>query len=305
MPVPLIIGAGKPERRRLFMSHDEYKLFELNSIAKYGIVPLTGCLLTPIATKALLYLIWKCNLLTPGVFDMVGLPISELCEALGYYRDKNRNFTHNMKKVCDVIQTVMSRPFKIYLDNGLKYVSFAWIQTVAVDYQADYIRVRFNTDLGGYFGQELKKSFTVVKLKYLNRLTTSAAVILYPFFCRYRSMECFNYSIPDLTILLTGKQTCDYKHLKRNYLTPAILAINSMTDIHISFKENKDGRKVSSLAFTVTEEPGLLELECFMDFYGLKPDEVGLGDYDEAWKEAREYSMAQQKYIPVQSTLFL
>ena len=99
---------------------------------------------------------------------------------------------------------------------------------------------------------------------------------------------------------MPGKQACDYKHLKRNYLTPAIQAINSMTDIHISFKENKDGRKVSSLAFSVTEEPGLLELECYMDFYGLKPDEVGLGIYDEGWKEAHEYSMAQQRYIPIQ-----
>ena len=77
-----------------------------------------------------------------------------------------------------------------------------------------------------------------------------------------------------------------------------------MTDIHISFREHKEGRKVSSLGFSVTEEPGLPELECYMDFYGLKPDEVGLEAYDEAWKEVNEYSMAQQIYIPVQRIPF-
>ena len=46
------------------MYNDEFKLFTANTIAKYGILPLTGNL-SPIETKALLYIIWKCNAMTP------------------------------------------------------------------------------------------------------------------------------------------------------------------------------------------------------------------------------------------------
>lgn len=278
------------------MTNEDYKLFEANTIAKYGIMPLTGCFLSPIATKALLYLIWKCNSETPGVFDTVKLRPSELCEALGYTKDKNRNFSHNLKKVCDVIQNVMLQPFKICSEDGDKYISFTWIQTMAVDLKNDSMWIRFNTDLGMYFGSELQKSFTVVKLKYLNRLKTSAAVILYPFFCRYAGMGSFNYGVEDLTILLTGDKQCDYKHLKRNYLLPAIEAINTWTDIRVEFIENKKERRVSSLSFSIYSEPGLPELESYMEFHQLKPSEVSAMNYDEDWIGAYRYNMAKQKY---------
>lgn len=68
----------------------------------------------------------------------------------------------------------------------------AWLQTVYADYDADSLKVRFNSDIGHYFGKELEKTFTVVKLKYLNRLKTSAAVTLYPFFA---DIETWSHSI--------------------------------------------------------------------------------------------------------------
>ena len=170
---------------------------------------------------------------------------------------------------------------------------------MAVDLKHDSMWVRFNTDLGMYFGSELQKSFTVVKLKYLNRLKTSAAVILYPFFCRYANMHTFNYNIEDLTLLLTGDTTCDYKHLKRNYLLPAIESINTWTDISVEFTENKKERKVSSLSFVIVEAPGRPELEAYMEHYRLKPDEVGMMEYDDYWMSAYQYNIAEQRYLPI------
>ena len=64
-------------------------------------------------------------------------------------------------------------------------------------------------------------------------------------------MESFNYSLEELICLVGASKTCDYKHLKRNYLAPAIQIINEKTDINVTFTENKKGRKVTSLAFSV------------------------------------------------------
>ena len=254
------------------MYNDEFKLFTANTIAKYGILPLTGNL-SPIETKAVLYIIWKCNAMTPGHFDAVEMSISELCKALGYHHDKNNNFSRVMKFLSDAV-TGLAIPFKVSADSGKKFISMAWLQTVYADYDADSLRVRFNSDIGHYFGKELEKTFTVVKLKYLNRLKTSAAVTLYPFFCRYRNM-------------------------KRNYLLPAIQAINEKTDIEVAFTENKKGRRVTSLAFSVKAFPAALEMEEFLSWNGMAETEENKQQYDEEWMEMREYDMSRQCYRDV------
>lgn len=91
------------------VTRKNYKLFEANDIAKFGIMSAAGNTLSPIAYKALMYLIWVCNQTTPGSFERVRLSLSELDESLGYYRkDKNCNFSHNVKRVCGVIENIMS-----------------------------------------------------------------------------------------------------------------------------------------------------------------------------------------------------
>ena len=57
----------------------EYKLFEVNDVARYG-MHVDNHLLDPIQMKALLYLLWKCNLKTPGSFVSITLPVEELPE---------------------------------------------------------------------------------------------------------------------------------------------------------------------------------------------------------------------------------
>ena len=74
-------------------SHD-FKLFEMNDIAKYGIMTMTSKVLSPLQYKSLMYLIWKNLQKTPGQIDCVELSLSELCFALGYSKDKNCNFSH-------------------------------------------------------------------------------------------------------------------------------------------------------------------------------------------------------------------
>ena len=71
-------------------SHD-FKLFEMNDIAKYGIMTMTSKVLSPLQYKSLMYLIWKNLQKTPGQIDCVELSLSELCFALGYSKDKNWN----------------------------------------------------------------------------------------------------------------------------------------------------------------------------------------------------------------------
>lgn len=177
-------------------SHD-FKLFEMNDIAKYGIMTMTSKVLSPLQYKSLMYLIWKNLQKTPGKIDCVELSLSELCFALGYAKDKNCNFSHMKRKVGAAIKGLMTQELTIHDKKYDMYLSFVWIQTVGISYSKDLIKVRFNTDLARYFGQALAKDFTVVRLKYMNRLSTSSAVLLYAFL---KSRTIWFYFL----ILITG-----------------------------------------------------------------------------------------------------
>lgn len=282
--------------RKKQMIQPEFKLFEANDVAKYGIMSVAGNALEPTSYKALVYAIWKCNQITPGQFDWVEMSTTELGEALGYVRDKNCNFARSVKRICNIIKGIMSRPLSIQNSDEKKVISFVWVQRVEIDYGNDRIRIRFSDVLSLYFGQELQKNFTVVKLKYLNRLTTTASVILYPFFCRYLNLGTFNYLVEDISRLIVGVKEFEYKRLKCDFFAPAIKAINARTDLYITFKENKQGRQVKSLAFTIIKSPAEDEFEHFMDYNGLKNDESTMLPYDTNWMNFYEYDMAIQKY---------
>lgn len=255
-----------------------------------------GKTLSPIAYKALMYLIWVCNLHTPGVFEQVELSITELGEALGYKKDHNRNFSHNVKRVCTTIKEIMSKPIQINDIENQQYIAFTWIQYVNVNYRNDSIKVLFGAALTEYFGQELKKNFTVVRLKYLNRLSTVAAVLLYPFFCRYVNLGKFQYHVEELSKLLTGKNDYEYRFLKKDHLQPALKAINENTDISIEIREIKTGRRVSHLFFVISRSPAIDEIVHFMEYNNLKLDELATCPYDDKWKKAYTYDMATQSY---------
>ena len=182
----------------------EFKLFESNEIAKYGIMTMASKALSPMQYKTLMYLLWSNLQQTDGDIGYVKVSLSGLCYALGYTKDKNCNFSRSIKTVTKIVNDLLSQKLTIYDKDKNVYISFVWIQTVEASPDEDSILIHFNSDLTRYFGPELKKEFTVVKLKYLNRLTSSAAVILYPFFCRYRNTATLNYRVQDLSRLLTG-----------------------------------------------------------------------------------------------------
>ncbi|MSS36533.1 replication initiation protein [Clostridium porci] len=279
----------------------EYKLFEANDVAKFGLCYATGSLLGPISYKALMYLIWKCNVMTPGVFDTVSLSVTEMTNALGYQPDEHRNFSHRAKYICQALKDIMAKPLQIHDAEANKYMAYALLQYVEADFNEDTIKAQFSNVLVDHFGQDLKENFTVVRLKYLNRLDTTAGVLLYPFFCRYQKMQTFSYKVTELAKLITQNESYEYKKLKSKHLLPAIEAINAMTDIHVEWQEKKNGRKVESILFTISQEPADDEKECFLAYNRLKPSEYHMMPYNTDWMNAYWYDMGAKTYKPIEA----
>lgn len=276
----------------------EYKLFELNEVAQYGFAYVSGDVLNPVSQKILLYLIWKCNIQTPGVFDSVQVSMAELCEILGYRRKGNSNYSHRLHKVEETLLYLMSKPILVHDAEKKMKISFAWLKKVKIAYETGIVTAYFDNDLFRFFGQSLRSNFTVVKLKYLNRLNTSYSITLYSFFCSKINLGNFSQSIENIIKLVLNKESYEYKHLKSDILKPSIQSINSLTDIRVSFKEHKSGRRVIRLEFHVEKDAADDEKDLFMLYHRLKYDEFSEQPYDEEWMRGYKYSMEEQKYIP-------
>lgn len=276
----------------------EYKLFELNEVAQYGFAYVSGDVLNPVSQKILLYLIWKCNIQTPGVFDSVQVSMTELCEILGYRRKGNSNYSHRLHKVEETLLYLMSKPILVHDAEKKMKISFAWLKKVKIAYETGIVTAYFDNDLFRFFGQSLRSNFTVVKLKYLNRLNTSYSITLYSFFCSKINLGNFSQSIENIIKLVLNKESYEYKHLKSDILKPSIQSINSLTDIRVSFKEYKSGRRVRRLEFHVEKDAADDEKDLFMLYHRLKYDEFSEQPYDEEWMRGYKYSMEEQKYIP-------
>lgn len=276
-------------------SFGDYKLFEANDVAKYGFFYASGDTLKPVALKGLLYLIWTCNYKTPGEFKEVKVSMNELCGALGY-RKGDTNFSRKIKNVEKNLLELMKFPVMVHDEKKKERVSFIWLKKIIIHYDTGIVEAQFDEDLGRFFGQSLKKNFTVVRLKYLNRLPSSTSITLYAYCCSMVKIGGAKISKNDLVKLLTNKDEYEYKHFKSDILLPAIETINDLTDINIEFKEVKSGRSVSDIIFDITKEPSKDEKELFIEHNNLKPDEAAAFDYDPEWKKAYEYHMETQKY---------
>lgn len=275
----------------------DFRLFELNDVAKYGLFYASGDVLKPVAQKAFLYLVWKCNHETPGKFESVSVSVTELCAALGYEKGVDSNYCRKVKNVENNLYEIMSKPIIVHDEQKKEKVSFLWVRKARICEKTGMVEVEFDEDFNRFFGSSLKRDFTVVKLKYLNRLNSSSAITLYAYFCSIKNFYCSTISVHDLVKLVTNKEEAEYKHFKGNILTPALEAINSLTDIHVKMQESKDGRLVRSIIFTVAQDAADDEMDLFAKYNNLKPDEAVTFPYSENWKQDYEYNMAKQRYV--------
>ena len=275
----------------------EYRLFESNDVAKYGFFYASGGALKPVAQKALLYLIWKSNFEHPGELKSVTVSLTELCGAIGYERGADSNFCRKLNNVKKNLMELMSNPILVYDKEKKEETSFIWLKKVRIHHDTWTVEAEFDDDLSKYFGSSLKRDFTVVRLKYLNRLNSSSAIILYAYCCSVKNLYCSYINVKDLIKLVTNKKTAEYKRFKSDILLPAIDAINTLTDIHVEIEEQKENRAVKNIIFKVYVDAADDEKELFMEYNQLRFDEATAFPYDEKWMNEYVYSMAKQEYV--------
>jgi plasmid replication initiation protein len=178
-------------------------------------------------------------------------PVATLLEDLGLHSKAH-------EKLVSATRGIIKKGYiEIKTNKGLLQTN---IMKAYYDEKEKTVSLSFDPDLKPYFLQ-LKKAFTKYELVNVLKLRSKYAIRIYEYCIMIRGAKrpscTINITIAKLRkFLQMDKKTYPlYGRLKERVLSPARKQINENTDIFIDIKENKTGKKVTSLTVFVKPNP--------------------------------------------------
>ena len=167
----------------------------------------------------------------------------------------------NMYRVLDeATDRLMQRIIKIEaIDENDKKIfkKFAFISYAEYKEGEGYLIISIDKHLKPYLLQ-LKEQFSKVPLKYLFKLRSTYAVRLYELLKQYENTGYRVDYLLDLREML-GVEENEYKRFsdfEKRVLKQAIEEINEKTDLEVSYKKKKTGRKITHIEFEIRSKQG-------------------------------------------------
>jgi len=182
--------------------------------------------------------------------------LSELIET------KHKNMYRVLNEATD---RLMQRIIKIEtLDENNKrmFEKFSFISYAKYKEGEGYLIISIDKHLKPYLLQ-LKEQFSKVPLKHLFKLRSTYAVRLYELLKQYENTGYRVDYLPDLREML-GVEPNEYPrfdNFERRVLKQAIKEINEKTDLEVSYKKKKTGRKITHIEFEIRLKQGCTSQE--------------------------------------------
>lgn len=157
--------------------------------------------------------------------------------------------------------------FRIVAEDSTQWISERLLSSVKLQNPHGLGSKRGQITVGYAFPPETEhmvmspNSYTKMSIYYQGLLRRSASLALYETCRRYATnpSKLTNRNTPNWWFyVLTGSPVTDpvpdYRYFKRDTLKPAIVEINTVTDIEVELIEHTQGRKVLELQFKVTQK---------------------------------------------------
>lgn len=163
--------------------------------------------------------------------------------------EKKTDKTWNSKQLKDSVKNLMTKPLEIPRGKrGFEIVN--WFSYFYYD-DNGLITCRFDKALKPYL-LEIKERFVVSDLKMLLPMRSSYSKRIYLLLKEYSKIGSRTFNVQELQDLLKAPKSMKrYDNFKRQVLNRSQKDINKFTDLEVSFKEKKTGRKVTSVTFTI------------------------------------------------------
>lgn len=219
-----------------------------------------------------------------------------------FYRLLGLNEIVHYSQLKQVVDELMSRVIEIPLKEG-GWLKTHWVSSATYIEGEGMIKLSFDPHLKEYLLM-LKKAFTSYKLDNVLALQSTYGLRLYEILKSWEYVKSEKARTVELNHLramlgVDAKSYPKYSNFKIRVLNKAVEEINSKTDLKVSYKELKQGRKIAALEFNVH---GVKKSNNKLEELELKtPDKDGL--LEKINKLTRGYSLSREQYKAVKQQI--
>lgn len=178
-------------------------------------------------------------------FQTYEIYIRHFHEMLGL--EGREHYTQIKEVVKDLMTKVIEIPSK---DGG--WILTHWASHVEYKTGEGMIEFAFDPKLRPYLLQ-LKQAFTSYRLSNILSLKSAYSIRLYELMKKWQHIGKWEVSVDSLRekMGVTKGKYPQYANLKQRVLTPSVKEMNKKTDVQVSFKEIRKGRKVMKIEFII------------------------------------------------------
>ncbi len=186
-------------------------------------------------------------------FKIYKIPVSILKEL---YPTERKDIYDVVKRT---IEGLLKKPIKIERvdeEGNREFFMANFIADGSYKEGKGYFEVSISARLKPYLLQ-LKKFFTRIPLRYTYILRSSYSIRLYELLKQYEQTGFRVDYLPDLKEMLgiEKNEYRDWRNFERIVLKKAVKEINEKTDLEVSYKKKKTGRKITHIEFTIKTKP--------------------------------------------------
>jgi len=197
----------------------------------------------------------------------VSFSLKEYCELAGITCDYN-----NYEYVKHSIKTLRDKSW--WLKDDVGEVLFSWIDYAIIDEKKARVDIALSRSLDSYL-LGLKKNFVKYELINVLLLRSKYSIRLYEIFKSKLWLEKWEVSIDEFRdILQLGDKYELFGNIKKSIIEPALKDIEK-TDIKVSYKPIKSGRKIDKILFSIKSQNYQI---CFEDLTTQEIDTLFLDD---------------------------
>lgn len=181
-------------------------------------------------------------------FKSITLRVLDLANTLSvvpevFYRD-----------LTNITNSLLNKPIVIYRKEEV--VKTTLLTTAVYNETLGTIEVVVNDTLKPYLLQQ-KGNFTKYNLKNIVKLKSKYSIRMYEILMSHAYQKNYIVKVSELkTVLGVLHKPCyqKYADFKRGLIEPVIDEINALTDIRVTYKAQKSGRKIDKLIFTIDKK---------------------------------------------------
>ncbi len=173
--------------------------------------------------------------------------IKDYCEVCGIDYNSGKNY----KDVKETIKRLADR--SMWLDTGDSEILMRWLSFIKINKKSGKINIEIDKNVAKYLFK-LKDKYTQYQLYNILAMQSAFSVRLYEIMRSYLFKKTKTFEVEELKRLLNVDKVKSYKNFslfKTKVIEKAILEIDTLTDIFVSYEPIYNGKKIVKLKFRI------------------------------------------------------